>query len=124
MPLCAAERGDASASAPAGDPKSQIARCAPGRIRAARRDAIPVAIRVVTEKGPSAHRLAAGRVHKPRIAVCGLVMVGGREPVVAPFPDVAAGVVEAESIRLVAVDGHRRWQPAGGRLVWKSAAPD
>src|SRR6186713_2101188 len=106
------------------DAKPQIARRALRRVRAARRDAIAVAVRVMTQVRAAAHRLPPGRAGERRIAGRRLLVVRRREPVVTPLPYVAAHVMEAESVRLVGADRQRCGQPACRGLVWKHAAPD
>src|SRR4029450_9195636 len=88
------------------DAKPDVARRALPRIRVARRDAIAIAVRVVTEERAAAHRSPAGR-----------------EPILAPLPDIAANVEEAKAVALARdrFDGLRR--PAVVGLIGKPSAP-
>src|SRR5205085_6526077 len=89
------------------NPEADVRRGRIGRVGAASRDPVTIAVRVVAEERAAAQRAPVALAH-----------------VRAPFPDIAADVVETEAVRLAPARVDRRRRPARIRRVRKRALED
>src|SRR5437868_4793904 len=94
------------------------------RVPAARRQPIPIAVRLVAEV-----RAAADHPHRPERRPTRILEPARRkipaEPVGAPLPGVAAHVVEAEAVRRERINGGGAVVAVIERVVrWERAVPD
>ena len=75
--------------------KAQIARGAVRGVCAAGGNAVSVAVGVVAQVGAAAHAFCLSDVGSCGVFGGAFEVIGGAEPVAAPFPDVARDVVDA-----------------------------
>lgn len=91
----------------AGAAEAEVARGTVGGVRAAGRDAVAVAIRVVAEVGAAAHAFGLSDGRSRGIFGGAVEVKGGAKPIAAPFPHIAGDVVNAKFVGRKSLDGRR-----------------